>query len=71
MNGMKWGIAIVIIIIAGAMVYFWQQSHFDADGEPREGGTQIQAGVKTETRMSEQDPEKVIPPGTIMEDGTL
>ncbi|OHB20122.1 MAG: hypothetical protein A2854_04890 [Parcubacteria group bacterium RIFCSPHIGHO2_01_FULL_56_18] len=66
---MKWGIAIVIII-AGALVYFWQQSRFDAKGA-RETNTQIQAEVETKTRMSEKDPEKYIPPNAVMEDGTL
>jgi hypothetical protein len=66
---MKWGIVIVALVIAGATYYFWQQSHFDADGSPREKGTQIQTEVKT--RMSEDDPEKYIPPNTIMEDGTI
>lgn len=65
---MKWGIAIVVMIIIGALLYFWQQSRFEAQGAP-ERNTQIQAEVKT--RMSEEDPEKYIPPGTIMEDGTI
>lgn len=65
---MKWGIAIVVLIIAGAMYYFWQESHFSTRGE-RQPATQIQAEVKT--RMSDEDPKKVIPAGTIMEDGTI
>lgn len=66
---MKWGIGVVALIIAGAMYYFWQQSHFDTRGEPNRNPTQIQA--ETKVRMSEEEPEKVIPPGTIMEDGTI
>ncbi|MBL8157964.1 hypothetical protein JNK62_00270 [bacterium] len=65
---MKWGIAIVVVIIAGAMYYFWQESHFSTRGE-RKPATQIQAEVKT--RMSEDDPKKEIPEGVIMEDGTI
>jgi hypothetical protein len=65
---MKWGIAIVALIIAGALYYFWQESHFSTRGE-RQPATQIQAEVKT--RMSEKDPPKVIPEGVIMEDGTI
>gem|GEM_PF-3636577 len=67
---MKWGIAIVALIIIGATYYFWQQSLLKAKGSP-DTNTQIQAEVKTKTRMSEEEPEKVIPPGTIMEDGTI
>lgn len=65
---MKWGITIVALIIAGALYYFWQESHFDTRGEKRPN-TQIQADVKA--RMSEEDPKKEIPKGVIMEDGTI
>jgi hypothetical protein len=68
---MKWGIAIVALIVGGAAYYFWQQSHFDAKGSAPDPNTQIQAEVKTKTRMSEEDPEKYIPPNAVMEDGTI
>lgn len=66
---MKWGIAIVALIIAGAMYYFWQESHFATRGERTAPKTQIQAEGKA--RMSEDEPAKVIPEGVIMEDGTI
>lgn len=68
---MKWGIAIVAVIIAGATYYFWQESHFDADGAAQKNVTGNRVETETKARMSEKDPEKVIPPGTIMEDGTI
>ena len=67
---MKWGILIVALIVGGATYYFWQQSHFEARGEP-DVDTQIQAKAKVETRMSEDQPEKVIPEDAVMEDGTI
>lgn len=66
---MKWGIGIVALIIAGALYYFWQQSHFDAEAEQRAQSAALEAEVKT--RMKDEDPPKVIPAGTIMEDGTI
>lgn len=68
LNRVKWGIAVVALVIAGAFYYFWQQSHFSERGK-RQPETQIQAEVKT--RMSEDDPKKIIPPNAVMEDGTI
>ncbi len=66
---MKWGILIVALIVGSALYFFWTESHFKTKQERRNTDTQLQAEVKT--RMSEKDPEKVIPEGTIMEDGTI
>lgn len=66
---MKWGIAVVVLIIAGAMYYFWQESHFDTRGERRAPESRVETEVKA--RMSEEEPKKVIPPNAVMEDGTI
>lgn len=70
MRDMKWGVGLVVLIIAGATCYFWQQSHFDARGNPRkETNTQIETKVRAETPKEHE--EKVIPAGSVMEDGTI
>ena len=66
---MKWGILVVALIIGSALYYFWTESHFETKQERRVPETEVRATV--ETRMSEDDPKKEIPPGTIMEDGTI
>lgn len=65
---MKWGIAVVALIIAGATYYFWTESYFTSSGQERE---RAQERIQIEARMSEGDPPKVIPQGAIMEDGTV
>ncbi|MFZ2555534.1 MAG: hypothetical protein WAZ27_01005 [Minisyncoccia bacterium] len=62
---MKWGIVIVAIIIGGSLFYFWSQSRPSEPIRPQRGTEmQIEATPKAPA-------EKYIPPGTIMEDGTL
>lgn len=61
---MKWGIALVVLIIAGSMYYFWSAAQPQPRQVPEKKGVQLEAQVSAPQ-------EKYIPPGAVMEDGTI
>lgn len=61
---MRWGIVLVVLIIAGSMYYFWSASLPQARQVPEK------KGVRVEVEATPPQ-EKYIPPGAVMEDGTI